>query len=229
MNRTLKVVRMQFVNRMTFVWLPLIILGASWAMSVAIFALIPYDGAKYGGGSQAPIWYFFALGITALSYSFPFSQALSITRREFFAGTMTAAVGTSVLLGVVFVIGGAIEQATRGWGVNGYFFYLDWVWRSGPFAAGLFYASIGLLLFLLGFWGATVYRRFGPLGLTVALVAIGVALIALIWVITQVQAWPQVGAWMAGLDVPALTGVILLVTIVVGAGSFATLRRAVPA
>lgn len=229
MNRTLKVVRMQFVNRMTFVWLPLIILGASWAMSVAIFALIPYDGAKYGGGSQAPIWYFFALGIMALSYSFPFSQALSITRREFFAGTMIAAIGTSVLLGVVFALGGAIEQATRGWGLNGYFFYLDWVWRSGAGVAGLFFGSVSLLLFVLGFWGATIHRRFGPLGLTIASVTVGLALIALVWIITQMQVWPQVGAWMAGLDGLALSGIILLATIVLGAGSFATLRRAVPA
>jgi hypothetical protein len=67
----------------------------------------------------------------SLSYTFPFSQALSITRREFF-GTMLAAVGTALILGAVFVGGGALEQVTTGWGVNGYFFYLDWVWRSGP-------------------------------------------------------------------------------------------------
>jgi hypothetical protein len=229
MNRTLKVVRMQFVNRSTFIWLPLIILGASWAMSVAIFAMIPYDGAKYGGGSQAPIWYFFALGIMALSYSFPFSQALSVTRREFFLGTMLTAIVTSVLLGVAFVIGGALEQATRGWGVNGYFFYLDWVWRSGPLVAGLFYAALALLLFVLGFWGATIHRRFGPLGLTVSLVAIGVVLVALVWGITQLGVWPQVGAWMAGLDALALAGSILLATVVLAGGSFLTLRRAVPA
>lgn len=229
MNRTLKVVRMQFVNRYTFVWLPLIILASSWAMSVAIFALIPYDGAKYGGGSQAPIWYFFALGILALSYTFPFSQALSITRREFFLGTQIAAVITAVLLGVAFVVGGALEQATGGWGVNGYFFYLDWVWRSGPVLAGVFYAAIALLLFVLGFWAATVYRRFGPLGLTLTLVGIGIVLVAVIWIITQLGAWAAVGSWMAGLTVPGLAGGVLLATILLSIGSFATVRRAVPA
>lgn len=229
MNRTLNVVRMQFVNRYTFVWMPLIILGASWAMSLVIFAMIPFDGPKYGGGSQAPLWYFLALGVAALSYSFPFSQALSITRREFFLGSMLTAAGTAVCLGIVFVIGGAIEQATGGWGLNGYFFYLDWVWGSGPAGAGLFYAVIALLLFVAGFWAATIYRRFGPMGLTISLVGVGAVLVGLFWIITQLDAWEAVGAWMVQLDPLAVAGIALLTTAVLAAGSFLTLRRAVPA
>lgn len=228
MNRTLKVVRMQFVNKYTFIWMPLIILGASWAMSLIIFAMIPYDGAKYGGGSQAPIWYFFALGIVALSYSFPFSQALSVTRREFFFGTMLTAVITAVPLGLVFVVGGLIERATHGWGVNGYFFYLDWVWQSGPFFAGLLFFALALMLFVLGFWGATLYRRFGAFGLTVTLVAIGLVLVGAIWLITQLEAWGPVWEWIAGLSILGLAGVLLGCTVVLGAISFATLRRAIP-
>lgn len=228
MNRTLTVTRLQFVNKSTFVWMPLIILGVTFVMSVIIFALIPYDGAKYGGGSQAPIWYFFAVGIMALSYTFPFSQALSITRREFFFGTMLAAVITSVLLGCVFVIGGFLEQATRGWGVNGYFFSLDWVWREGPFAAGTFFAATSLLLFVVGFWGSTIYRRFGALGLTATLAALGLLLAAAIWVIGQLSAWAAVGAWMAGLSVPGLIGWIGVAVLAFGTVAFATLRRAIP-
>ena len=228
MKRTLTVTRMQFVNKITFVWMPLIILSATFVMSVIIFALIPYDGAKYGGGSQAPIWYFFAIGIMALSYTFPFSQALSITRREFFFGTMLAAFLTSLMLGVVFVLGGFAEQATRGWGVTGYFFTLDWVWRSGALIAGLFYAALSFLLFVLGFWGATVFRRFGTLGLTLALLLLGVVFVAAIWIISSLDAWAEAGAWMAGLTVPSLIGGITLAIVAFGAISFATLRRAVP-
>ncbi|WP_292830695.1 hypothetical protein [Microbacterium sp.] len=228
MNRIITVTRMQFVNKYTFVWMPLIILGAAFAMSLIIFALIPYDGAKYGGGSQAPIWYFFAIGIMALSYTFPFSQALSITRREFFLGTMLAAVVTSILLGIVFVLGGFIEQATDGWGVNGYFFYLDWVWGYGPLAAGAFFAVVSLLLFVLGFWGSTVYRRFGALGLTLTLVSLGLLLVAAIWLIGQLGAWPAVGAWLAGMAVPSLIGWMLAALVAFGAIALGTLQRAVP-
>jgi len=228
MNRTLTVVRMQFVNKYTFVWLPLIILGASLAMSIAIFAMIPYDGAKYGGGSQAPIWYFFALGIMSLSYTFPFSQALSVTRREFFVGTMTAAAVTATILGVTFVAGGALERATNGWGVNGYFFYLDWVWQAGWVVAGLFFAVLSLLLFVTGFWGATVYRRFGSLGLTVTLVGLGAILLALIWAVQQLDAWGRVFTWIGTLGAGGLAAGMAVLTVVLAGVAWFTLRRATP-
>ncbi len=44
MNRVFTVTRMQFVNKYTFVWLPLLILVVSLVLSIAIFALIPYGG-----------------------------------------------------------------------------------------------------------------------------------------------------------------------------------------
>lgn len=228
MKRTLTVARMQFVNKTTFIWTPLIILGATFVLSLVIFALIPYDGAKYGGGSQAPIWYFFAVGIMALSYTFPFSQALSITRREFFFGTLLAALVTSVLLGAIFVVGGLLEKATGGWVINGYFFYLDWVWASGPLLAGVFFASVALLLFVTGFWGSTIYRRFGALGLTVTLVGLGLLLVGALWLTSRLTTWPEVGAWLAALTVPALIGWVVVAIAALGAVSFATLRRATP-
>lgn len=228
MNRTLTVTRMQFVNKYTFVWLPLIILAGSFALSLLVFALIPYDGAKFGGGSQAPIWYFFAVGIMSLSYTFPYSQALSITRREFFLGTMLAAGVTSVILGLVFVVGGAIERATGGWGVNGYFFSLDWVWRAGPLAAGAFYASLAMLLFVVGFWGSTIYKRFGAIGLTVVLGGAGLLLVGVLWFVGRLNAWAEIGAWMASLTVPALIAAILAAAAVLAGVAFLTLRRATP-
>ena len=45
MNRTLNVVRMQLVNRATYIWVPLIILGGTLLISLAIFGLISSSGA----------------------------------------------------------------------------------------------------------------------------------------------------------------------------------------
>mgnify|MGYP004237449591 FL=1 len=86
MNRVGNVVRMQLVNRQTFIWIPLIILAGSLVVSIVIWSMIPYDAPKYGGGAQAPLWYFFAVGIMGMTQTFPFSQAMSVTRREFFLG-----------------------------------------------------------------------------------------------------------------------------------------------
>lgn len=118
MSRTLNVVRMQLANRETFVWVPLLILGSAFAISMIIWGILSSAGVTvnmYGGGAQAPLWYFVAVGVQALTLTFPFSQALSVTRREFFVGTMLTAALTSAILAAIFVVGGLIELATGGW------------------------------------------------------------------------------------------------------------------
>jgi hypothetical protein len=228
MNRTLNVVRMQLVNRMTYIWIPLIVLGGSLVLSIAVWMLIPYGGPKYGGGSQAPLWYFFAVGLQALTLSFPFSQAMSVTRRSFFLGTMLTAALTSVILAAVFVAGGYLELATGGWGLNGYYFYLDWVWANGPAGAALLVFAAGMLIFGIGFWGATIYKRFGAIGLTIVLVAIGALLVGGMWLIGRLNAWGTVFGTLATQGPAMLALWLLAVTVVFGAVSFAALRRLVP-
>jgi hypothetical protein len=228
MNRVVNVVKMQFVNRLTYVWVPLIVLIGSLVLSVAIFAMIPYDGVKAGGGTFAPLWYFLAVGVQALTRTFPFSQAMSVTRREYFFGTIAAAAVTSVMLSVIFVIGGLIEEATRGWGVNGYVFHLDWLWTGGPWGALLVFFVIAMLFFISGFWAATIFKRFGALWLTVVMVGIGVLFVGAIFIIARLDAWEPVFTSIAtrsSLDM-SLWGLVL--GAVLALGSFLTLRRALP-
>lgn len=228
MNRTLNVVRMQLVNRQTYVWVPLIVLVGSWLLSVAIFAMIPYDGPKAGGGSFAPLWYFLAVGVQALTRTFPFSQAMSVTRREYFLGTLLTAAVTSAMLSVIFVIGGLIELATGGWGVNGWFFHLDWLWAAGPWGALLVFFVLAMLFFITGFWAATIFKRFGTLWLTVVIVGIGALLVGAIFLITRLEVWEQVITWILVQGSLGLTLWGLLLAAVLAVVSFATLRRAIP-
>jgi hypothetical protein len=227
-HNTLRVVRMQLINRQTYVWVPILIIGASLALSIVIFALIPYDEPKYSGASQAPLWYFLAVGIQALTLSFPFSQAMSVTRRAFFGGTLLTAAMTSAILAVVFIVGGLIETATDGWGLNGYYFKLDWVWQDGPAVAGLAYFVIAMVLFLLGFTGATIYKRFGLLWLTVAWVAVAVVMVGAAALVTFTDSWPVVwtGIANAGPLGVALWGIV--VGAVLSLASYGLIRRATP-
>ncbi|GAA2980213.1 hypothetical protein JOD63_002823 [Microbacterium terrae] len=228
MSRTLNVVRMQLVNRQTYIWVPLLVLAGSFLLSLAIYALIPTDEAKYGGGAQAPLWYFLAVGVQALTLTFPFSQAMSVTRREFYLGTLLTAAMTSGILAVIFTVGGLIEEATGGWGMNGWFFRLDWIWGSGPLAALVFYFISAMLFFIVGFWSATIYKRFGSLILTAALVGLGVVLVGVVFLITWLEVWPQVWTWLVTQGPVGFTGWMTLIAAVLAAGSFTTLRRAVP-
>ncbi|MFD5226036.1 hypothetical protein ACFWHT_10500 [Microbacterium sp. NPDC058342] len=228
MRRTLNVVRLQLINRDTFIWVPLIVLASATLVSVLIYAMIPVDTPKYGGGGQAPLWVFFAVGMSAMTLTFPFSQAISITRREFFVGTMIAAVLGSAFMGALFLIGGAIEVATGGYGVNGWVFHLPWIWEMGPLGAFVVYFTLALFFFVLGFTGATVYKRWGPLVLTIASVAIGLVLVALVFLVTRLELWGQVGSAIVqlgavGLALWGLVGVVVLAGI-----SFLTFRRTIP-
>lgn len=227
-NRIFSVVRMQMINRMTYVWIPLIILAAVFLFSMVIWALIPSTGVKYSGGSQALVWYLFAVGLQSLTLTFPFSQAMSVTRREFFFGTYLTAALSSALLAVVCTLGGLIEMATNGWGLNGWMFHIDWMWSSGPASATLAVFSVAMFTFTAGFWGATVYKRFGGIGLTIILVGIGAVLIASLWIIGKLNAWVAVFGWVATGGVVPLSLVVLGIVVVLAATAFGMLRRLVP-
>ena len=83
-GRITNVVRLQFLNLWTFVWTPLCVLGGSWLISFLVNAIInsaDVSGDKVSYGAQAPLWYFLVIGVMAMAYTFPFSQAMTVTRR----------------------------------------------------------------------------------------------------------------------------------------------------
>lgn len=228
MRRTLNVIRLQLINRQTFIWVPLIILGSAVVISILIYAMIPTEGPKYGGGGQAPLWYFFAIGLSAMTLTFPFSQAMSITRRDFFFGTMLTAILGSAFLGIVFLIGGGIETLTNGYGINGFVFYLPWLWEAGPLGAFTVYFTLALFLFVVGFTGATIYKSWGPTVLTIASVGLGLVLVGLAFLATRLELWDEV--WRGILDAGALGLALwgLVATAVLAGISFLAFRRAIP-
>ncbi|MCT9819415.1 hypothetical protein N3K63_03840 [Microbacterium sp. W1N] len=231
MSRTLNVVRMQLVNRQTFIWVPLIVLAGALVVSMGIWIILHANGVvvnMYGGGAQAPLWYFGVVGIQALTLTFPFSQAMSVTRREFYLGTLLTAALTSGILAVLFVIGGLVEIATGGWGVGGYFFALDWLWQAGPLVAGLFFFVLAMFAFTAGFWAATIYKRFGSAWLTTIIIVLVILLLAVIWLISVTSSWPEVVTFIMDAGVGGLTGALALVTAAMALISYPALRRATP-
>lgn len=228
MRRTLNVIRLQLINKGTFLWYPLMILGAAVLISILIYAMIPVDTPKYGGGGQAPLWYFFAIGMSAMTLTFPFSQAMSITRREFFFGTLLTAVIGSALMGVIFLIGGGIEVATNGYGVNGWIFYLPWLWEAGPLGAFVVYFTLALLLFVIGFTGATIYKSWGQLVLIIVGIALLLGFVGLVFLANQLALWGNVGATIMNLGALGLALWGLVVTAALTGVSFLAFRRAIP-
>ncbi|TKV28613.1 hypothetical protein FDK12_08125 [Arthrobacter sp. NamB2] len=226
-SRTLNVVRLQFVNTQTFIWVPALVLGGAWVVTMLIYWILQgagVDDVKIGGGSQAPLWYFLAVGIQAMTMTFPFSQAMSLTRREFYIGSLAAAGVSGLGMAVVFVLLGLLERATDGYGMNGYFAYLEWVWEAGPLAAGLTYFVLTMFFFIIGFWSATIFKRFGTARLVMVLLGIGLVLVGLAALVTRQQAWSDVWRWFIDTGSLGLTLWTVLVSALLAAGSYLTLR-----
>ncbi|EIC06425.1 hypothetical protein GCM10023065_32020 [Microbacterium laevaniformans] len=235
MNRTLAVARMQLVNKQTFVWVPLIITAVAFVISWLIAAIItnaigaaPAMGSSFNGAGQAPLWYFLAIGIQSLTLTFPFSQAMSVSRRTFFVGTTAIAAGAGAVLATVYSLLRIPEASTNGWGVGSYMFNLPGITDATWYEGWVFFFAVTVSFFLLGFWIATIYKRFGPTMVTTVLSAIGLVLIGAVALITWQRWWGDVGAWLAT-QTPLTFGLWLLVLCVVLAGSsYLTLRRATP-
>ena len=227
-SRIWGIVRVQFINRYTFVWIPAIILTAAVLVSIAIYAMIGSDQPMYGGAVQAPLWYFVGAGAQAMSLTFPFAQALTATRREFFLGTALAAVLAAGALSLIVVALGYVEQVTNGYGINGYIAHLPWLWTQGGLVAGLLYLVFTLLLFFVGFWMATLYRRGGAFALTIAVVTLSLVLVAILFVITRWNLWSTVFELFQGIGPLGATGLVAILVAITALASWISLRRSTP-
>ena len=228
-HRALGIARMQLINKWTFLGIPAVIIAGSFLVSLAIFALIPDSaGVKYSGAGQAVMWYFFGLGIQSLTLSFPFAQGLSVSRRNFFFGTVGLFTVLAAVISAVYVILGVLEKATNGWGLQGQMFGLAWVADRTWAIQWFFYFILMMFLFLLGFWSATVYKRWQTTGVLVMTLSAAVLLVGAVALITLQGWWTAVGTWIIALTPLSLGALALVLVLVLGGAAYLTLRRATP-
>src|SRR5699024_7334045 len=146
-------------------------------------------------------------------------------RREFYLGSLLAAGISAVGISFVFVALGLIEQATDGYGMDGYFAYLPWIWEGGPLADGTIYFTLTLLGFVLGFWFAIVKNRFGSAIVTVSLISVAMVLHADDARLSLDRASPHLWMWLADAQAIGLAFWALGLSVVCAAGSYLTLRH----
>ena len=223
MNYISKVMRLQLVNRWTFIGVPLMVLGGSLLIVILLGLVIP--GTFVTGAAQAPLWYFIVVGVQALSLTFPFSQAMSVTRRDYFLGTLATFILFSLAFGVVFLLLALIEQATSGWGVDTLIFAIPWLLNAGWSAMILSVAAVALVMFLIGLWMATIYKRWGTVVIVAISLGLGLVLVGVIALITYLQWWPEVLTWVVGQTPMSVAGWLLILIVALSAGSFLTLRK----
>lgn len=230
MNRVLKVARMQLINRQTFVWVPLMIIVGAFVISWLIFAIvrIPPGASGFNGAAQAPLWYFAIIGAQSLTLTFPFSQALSVSRRTFFAGTILVALASGAAVATLYVVLAPLEQATRGWGVGSDMFTIVWVSDGAWYHAWVFFLALTMVFFASGFWAATLYKRWSGGVLTAVLIGIGFVLVGILALISWQNWWAPVGQWFAVQTPLSMGGWMLAFATVLVATAYLGLRRATP-
>lgn len=234
MNNILNVARMQLINRNTFIWVPLIVTGGAWLISTLIFWVLSDNlpavdlSQSFSGSGQAPIWVFLYIGITSLTATFPFSQAMSITRKNFYLGTVLITSASAAGLATLFSVLRPIEIATNGWGVHNYMFAIGWLRDYDWWQGWLLLFILPLLLFVIGFWFAAIYKRGGATLSLLVWIAVSLVLIGAIAIITWQQWWPEIGSWLALQSPASSAGWLAILVAILGASSYLTLRKLTP-
>lgn len=227
--------RLQFVVRTNFIHVPVMVFFAAWAIAVGIGVWLhnlpagPFteDEPFYAGASQAAVWCLAFMGGYAASHTFPFSMALSFSRRVYVLGTFMAFAAVSAAFGVAFSLAALLERVTDGYGIHAYTFDLPMLTESsGIVGAGALAAALCLMVMLLGFSVVILYLRLGLAYTWTVLLGIALLLILGVMLITTNEAWPAVGRWFgdqSSLDLALWT---LPLSLVFAGNAYVLIRRA---
>jgi hypothetical protein len=239
-NRILAVFRLQFVNPVTIIVTPLLILLAIFLMNVAIWALIMAnldsgadradvaEGFQWSGASTFIFVYMMVVAVQAIVSTFSFALGLSVTRRDYYLGTALSFVALAALFATILAAFAAVEEATGGWGLGGRMFtaiyFGDGAWYERYF---IFFALL-LFFFFVGSIAAAIFVRWRAIGLTAFLVGLGFLIIGLIAILTFTETWDEMGSWFVANGWTGSYAWSLVPTVIAAITGFFVLRRATP-
>lgn len=239
-RRLSRVVRLHLVSRMTFIGIPLIVLGVAWAISASIFFLIGstvpggdtlelQDASRNSWAVLSPVWYFISAGALAFAGTFPFALGMGSTRRDFHFGTTILFVVVSAGFSLFLTAMAALERATTGWGINNWMFNSVWIGIDSVFVDfyGLF--VVHLLALFTGAAAATLWFRWKALGVIGFIAVSALALIGALAAIGYSPAgWEGFFAWASTIGLAGVFSLTLVPVIVMFAVSFVMSRFATP-
>jgi len=232
MNRVLAAARIQVVHPAVIFGIPWLVVGISFAINVAIWAVAGLGDepeAGFTGGVLALYVTVCVVFVQAVTQLLPFAMGVSLSRRTYWLGVALVGVLSALGYGIAIAALDAIGDATDGWGVGLTF------WAPEPMQADNFFlqvlvSGVPMLAFIFSGIGiGVVVKRWGPNGVW-GLAILAVLLFgALSVLITALEAWPEVGGWLAAQSLLTLSvGLPLVIGVVVAGLSFVGIRRVVP-
>lgn len=240
LRRILNVARLHLVNKMTTIYVPWLIMAFIFLVNYTIWWLLAAnldpadmadarDGIQFSGASAYIFVYMLVVAVQAINLTFPFAQGYSVTRRDFYLGSVLTFVGLSIVYSIVMTILGVIERATNGWGLGGSMFATIY-FGGGDNLLETFYITLAIFLFFffIGAATATVYVRWKANGMLMFFACLVLVLLGLVVLVTFTESWPAVGHWFVTAGVIGVATWSLVPTALAAVIGFLILRRATP-
>ena len=237
-GRILNVVRLHLVNVRQIFVVPWLIMAFIFALSVAIgwivrASLSPADladansGMQYSGAIGYFLVYMLVIAVMAINQTFPFAQSYSVTRRDFYLGTLVAFAGLSVVYSIAVTVLGWLEDVTNGWGFGVTLFSPEYL---GPNLLQRFYVSLVLFLFffVIGMAVASVYLRWKVNGMLIFFATLVLLIVGFIALIAATASWSAVGQWFVMTGFVGVISWTLVPTSVAAIFGYLLLRWATP-
>lgn len=196
MNRVNNVIKLHMRNKMSWLLIPWIILGANFLISL-IFGLSLNDGETMNTGGLASIFiYMLVTGAVTLKDTFPFALGLSIRRKDYFQGTVIASFLFNFCTAALLAILAVIENATNGWGIGLHLFSISILQDLSPITVFGMYLILLLQMYFLGFATSSIHRRFGALGMIIFFVVVLLIGTGGSMLLSQFGLWGSIFSWI---------------------------------
>ena len=234
-HRVIAAARLHLANPWPTLILPWLITLGIFGVNVSLWYVISSandnidaDAFQYNGGLGWIYVYMLVAAVQAMSATFRYALGLSVTRKEYLAGTGLFFLGSSAIYTVGLTALAWIERLSGGWGINGAFF-TSFVSADQPIWHLLWINLTAFgVAFATGAVFAAVWMRWGPTGLVATFLALAVAIVGLIWLITTAKFWDEIGSFLTGTSPLSLSSWSWLITLLSSGLAFVLLRRAVP-
>lgn len=227
MNRVTAVMKLHTRDKWTWMGIPALILGSSFAVNYVVGLILEQE--MFTGGLASIFVYMLVAGILCMAQTFPFALGFSVRRTDYFIGTSLTFLITSAVLSVgTYVLGVVESDLTGGWGTQLHFFSLPYLNDGSALEQLWIYFALAMTLFYLGFLISAIYRRFGIYGMYVFFGTLTLGLTVLVLLSAYYGWWMQIGSWFIGRSAFELALRAAVGGVVFAGVSYLLIRRATP-
>ncbi|MCC6375454.1 MAG: hypothetical protein IT191_00360 [Microbacteriaceae bacterium] len=239
-RRIVSVAKLHLVNTSGLFGLPLFILFFISIFNLLVAWLMIAIGAKAEvNGAGDAVWignvnifiiiYMLVVAVQSINLTFPFAQGYSVTRKDFYRGSIAAYLLLSLAYGALLTVLAQLEQFTSGWWLRIQMYSLNPIGVTGWLEQFFVFFAALLFFFFLGAAAAGLYVRFRTWGMALFFSTLGLLLLGVIAIPLLTNTGAQVLAWFAETGAVGLAAWSLIATLVLAIIGSMILRRATAA